>query len=97
MDDQPPDRLLAIANALLIVALFVIAWQALGYELVPGVVVHHLGPCALDWHRARPALVLACPGQDMLRLWPLPLVQPWFEDAVLPELAPAIRGALSRA
>jgi hypothetical protein len=27
------------------------------------------------------ALVLARPGRDMLRLWPLPPVSPWLEDA----------------
>lgn len=82
MNDQPGDRLFAVANAILIVALFVIAWQAMGYEIVPGVVVHDIGPCALDWHREQSALVLACPGQDMLRVWPLPVVAPWWEDPI---------------
>ncbi len=96
MDDQPTDRLFVIANVLLIVALFVMAWQALGYELAPGVIVHDIGPCALDWHRARPALVLACPGQDMLRVWPLPVVQPWFEDDAPARPAPLLPGCATR-
>jgi hypothetical protein len=25
-------------------------------------------------------VVLACPGVDLVRLWPLPMQQPWFED-----------------
>lgn len=25
-------------------------------------------------------VVLACPRMDMIRLWPLPVQQPWFED-----------------
>ena len=25
-------------------------------------------------------IALACPGVDMIRLWPLPVQQPWFED-----------------
>ncbi len=25
-------------------------------------------------------LVLACPRTDLIRLWPLPMQQPWFED-----------------
>lgn len=90
MNDQPADRLFAVANALLIAALFFIAWQALGYELAPGVVVHDIGPCALDWHRARPALVLACPGRDMLRVWPLPFMSPWFEDPIEDKRSAAI-------
>jgi hypothetical protein len=24
--------------------------------------------------------LLACPGKDYIRLWPLPVTQPWFED-----------------
>lgn len=80
MNDQPGDRLFALVNVILVVALFVITWQALGYELIPGVIVHDLGPCALDWHRAQPALVVACPGRDMLRVWPLPVVAPWSEE-----------------
>ena len=90
MDYQPADRLFAVMNAILIVALFLIAWQVLGYEPVPGVVVHDIGPCALDWHHARPALVLACPGRDMIRMWPLPVVQPWFEDPIEDERSTAV-------
>jgi hypothetical protein len=25
-------------------------------------------------------IVFACPGKDMTRLWPLPVMTPWFED-----------------
>ena len=25
-------------------------------------------------------ITLACPRMDMMRLWPLPIQQPWFED-----------------
>jgi hypothetical protein len=24
--------------------------------------------------------VITCPGRDMIRIWPLPVVNPWFED-----------------
>jgi hypothetical protein len=27
-------------------------------------------------------IVLACPRKDMIRLWPLPVQNPWFEDAL---------------
>jgi hypothetical protein len=27
-------------------------------------------------------IVLACPRKDMIRLWPLPVQSPWFEDAL---------------
>jgi hypothetical protein len=43
-------------------------------------VTHTIGPCDLDWHNERPALVLACPGRDMIRVWPLPVEQPGWAD-----------------
>ena len=49
-------------------------------ETVPGVTSRPLGPCSVDWFSERPALVLACPRTDMIRLWPLPVVHPWFEE-----------------
>ena len=35
----------------------------------------------MTWSRATlKALVVACPGRDRMRVWPLPVVDPWFED-----------------
>ena len=53
-----------------------------GRERVPGVFTHAIGPRDVDWYGARSALVVACPGQDMIRVWPLPVEQPWFEHPV---------------
>ena len=50
-------------------------------EITPGVTSRPLGPCSVDWFRQRPALVLACPRTDMIRLWPLPVEHLWFEEA----------------
>jgi hypothetical protein len=40
--------------------------------------------CQLDFFdrtiQPNNTLVLACPGKDYVRLWPLPVMQPWFED-----------------
>jgi hypothetical protein len=47
--------------------------------LAPGVLSWPAGSCALDWYQGR-AVVLACPGLDMLKLWPWPPAWPWFED-----------------
>ena len=33
--------------------------------------------CYLDYHT--PAVALACPGVDYIRLWPLPVTQPWWD------------------
>jgi len=51
---------------------------------MPGGVTHAVGPCDLDWHSARPALVLACPEHDMIKVWPLPVGWPWRADVPQP-------------
>jgi len=33
-------------------------------------------------HTARPALVVAGPGQDLIKVWPLPVEQTWWEDGL---------------
>jgi hypothetical protein len=54
-------------------------------ESIPGAKFIELaGRCKLilfdtRLHRMN-TLVLACPRTDMIRLWPLPVQQPWFED-----------------
>jgi hypothetical protein len=30
-------------------------------------------------------VALACPGEDYIRLWPLPIKKPWSEDPAAPE------------
>jgi hypothetical protein len=55
------------------------------YSVVEGVTgIRLVGECKL-YHFSQPAqpmttLVLACPRTDLIRLWPLPVQQPWFED-----------------
>ena len=63
------DRLFALLNVACVVALFVTGWLATGYEIVPGVETHDLGPCALDRYREQGVLVLDCVGQNMIRVW----------------------------
>lgn len=53
--------------------------------VVPGVQTWHVGPCDVDLYARRPpVLAVACPGRDMLRVFPLPPVSPWFEDDAAP-------------
>ena len=54
-------------------------------ETVPGVTSRPLEPCSVDWFSERPALVLVCPRTDMIRLWPLPVKHPWFEEPWSPK------------
>lgn len=49
-------------------------------EIVPGVTARPLGPCDVQYHAKWRATVLACPGTDLIKVWPLPIVQPWYED-----------------
>ena len=37
-----------------------------------------LRDCYLDYHTNIHAVGLACPGVDYIRLWPLPVLQPWW-------------------
>lgn len=47
--------------------------------LVAGVLVFAVwDACELDNYGR--ALVLSCIGYDGVRIWPLPVMQPWFED-----------------
>jgi hypothetical protein len=55
------------------------------YSVLEGVTGFRLvGGCRLYYFTqpAQPmnAWALACPRTDMIRLWPLPVQQPWFED-----------------
>jgi hypothetical protein len=33
-------------------------------------------------------IIWACPGEDSLRVWPLPLQQPWYEKPIEPPKRP---------
>lgn len=71
---------------LLLLALMLASMLAGARPIVPGVWSWPAGPCSVDYHVAQGVVALACPGRDLLRLWPLPPAGPWFED---PEEPPA--------
>ena len=73
------------------VTLFITVNLAYGFlvsrtrETIPGAVSTELpGRCEIiQFDRSlQPVytIALACPRMDMIRLWPLPVQQPWFED-----------------
>ena len=94
--DKATDRLLALLNLAFLVLLFGLTiWYQTGRERVPGVFTHQIGPCDVAWFGERSVLVVACPGQDLIRVWPLPVEQPWWEDesGLIAVLTPsALRG-----
>ena len=49
-------------------------------EVVPGVIARPLGTCDVEYYAEWHATVLACPGVDLIKVWPLPIEQPWYED-----------------
>jgi hypothetical protein len=77
-----------------IISLLLALVLATGRPLVPGIITSSVGPCSVGWHVSR-ALVLAGPGRDMPRLWPLPPASPWWVDQPKPEL-PGHVAAFSR-
>jgi len=41
-----------------------------------------VGPCDVEWFERRgDAIILAYPRTDLIRIWPLPVEQPWWEDS----------------
>jgi hypothetical protein len=53
-----------------------------GRWLAPNVYTVPLGPCDVDWHIDRGIVAVACVGQDMIKVWPLPVEQPGREDGL---------------
>ena len=74
-----------LAIILLITALFALyAWQGMEW------ITHDISGAKLPagcelfffWGESQPTFTIAlgCPGKDLVRLWPLPIISPWFED-----------------
>ncbi len=51
---------------------------------VPGIYTLLAGRCAIDVFspkvQSQWTIAIACKGVDYIRVWPLPVVKPWFED-----------------
>jgi hypothetical protein len=74
-------RLCALALVAVLTLIFLHWLLFQGHRVVPGVVSRPFEPCDVSWFENKGGvLVLGCPHMDMLKLWPLPLEQPWFED-----------------
>jgi hypothetical protein len=52
-----------------------------GRWLTPDVYTVPLGRCDVDWHVDRWSVAVACVGRDMIKVWPLPVERPQWEDA----------------
>jgi hypothetical protein len=70
---------LALVAILTLVPLHWLLFQ--GQEIVPGVIARPIGPCDVEWfEKWNGAVVIACPHTDLIKVWPLPVQQPWYED-----------------
>jgi len=83
-----------LANILLtifLIALLSLPWayntlDARTFSHIKGITAMSLvGGCQLQYYTppAHPenTLVITCPGMEMMRLWPLPMDQPWVEES----------------
>ena len=74
---------------ILLVALLTLPWaygvmSARTFHPIEGITAINLpAKCQLQYYyppvETVNTLVLTCPGTEMMRLWPLPVQQPWFE------------------
>jgi hypothetical protein len=46
---------------------------------MPNEALHLTSGSYLDYQANIHAVALACPGVDYIRLWPLPVTQPWWD------------------
>ena len=80
------DKLLVLP--LVVLVLLSLHWLLFqGQEVVPGVITRPLGPCDVEWFEQwGGAVVIACPHTDLIKVWPLPVQQPWYEDPITPQV-----------
>ena len=78
------DRWFECLNWLFAAAILVALVFFQGRWLTPNVYTVPLGRCDVDWHVDRGIVAVACVGRDMIKVWPLPMVQPWFEHPLDP-------------
>jgi hypothetical protein len=76
------DRLFVWLNWLVAAAMAVTTTFFQGRWLTPDVYTVPLGRFDVDWHVDRGIMAVACVGRDLIRLWPLPVEQPWWEDGL---------------
>ncbi len=82
---KPRRRKWALALVVIFAAVFLhwllFQWQ----EVVPGVIARPVGPCDVEWFENwGGAIVIACSRTDLIKVWPLPVQQPWYEDPFYP-------------
>ena len=74
-------RLVGWLLSLLVALLISLALQS---PLPGGVFALPLGSCELWAYGDQRVAAIACPGHDLIRIWPLPVMSPWFEDSFEP-------------
>lgn len=73
--------MLALVFILAVVSLHWLLFQ--GREVAPGVIARPIGACDVEWFKQwGGVIVIACPHTDLIKVWPLPIQQPWYEDLI---------------
>jgi hypothetical protein len=85
MDDLKDSLIVILLVAVLTTYQTVGIFKARTYQLSENTMVTRLIVGCELWDIFPPSqhtrtVVLACPGVDMVRMWPLPVQHPWFED-----------------
>jgi hypothetical protein len=81
---EPEDRIFEWLDWLVAAAIAVTIVFFQGRWLMPDVYTVPLSRCDVDWHVGRGIVALACVGQDVVKVWSLPVEQPWFEKEEYP-------------
>jgi hypothetical protein len=82
LDDLTEDWLHEELNWLIAAAITAALVFFQGHWLTPDVYTVPLGRCDVDWHVNRGVVAVACVGRDLIRVWPLPVEETWWEDAI---------------
>jgi hypothetical protein len=69
---------------LLLIVMLVVLVLLQGRWLTPNVYTMPLGRCDVDWHADRGIVAVACLWSDIIKVWPLPVEQPWWEEPLDP-------------
>lgn len=85
MDDLRDTIILIVAVAVLVGVQTYRFLEPRTYSLLEGhKAIRVTNECNVDFldKRLQPVytVAVACKGRDMIRVWPLPMVDPWFED-----------------
>ncbi len=73
---------------MIVIALIALAlhwWFFQAETRKPGIVVRPLLTCHLEWRDRWGVVLFVCPGQEVVKVWPMPLEYNWIEIDFKPQ------------